>query len=119
MPDTPPAGPFRIRIAGREAPILCRAEQKLLFAIEEQVPLPNPRPVRVGCRKGGCGACRIKVISGDYVTAKMSRDHVTESEEREGYALACRLTPQSDLEIETAFLGPLRGRETQQELTKV
>jgi len=113
MPDTQSVGEFRVRIDGGEAPIMCRAEQKLLFAIEEQVPLPRPRPVRVGCRKGGCGACRIKVTSGDYVTAKMSRDHVTEAEERDGYALACRVTPRSDLEIETAFLGPRRGRKEQ------
>lgn len=113
MPQSLSEGGFRVTINGAEAPIICRAEQKLLFAIEEQVPFPHPRPVRVGCRKGGCGACRIKVTSGDYVTAKMSRDHVTEAEERQGFALACRLTPQSDLEIETAFLGPRRGREGQ------
>jgi len=111
MSEHESTGGFQVRILGEDAPIQCRAEQKLLFAIEEQVPLPRPRPVRVGCRKGGCGACRIKVNAGAYVTAKMSRDHVTEAEEQEGYALACRLTPQSDLEIEAAFLGPRRGRD--------
>ena len=114
MPDSQTGKAFKVQIKGSEAPILCREEQLLLFAIEEQVPYPQPRPVRVGCRKGGCGACRIKVTSGSYSTRKMSRDHISEDEEHSGYALACRLMPQSDLEIETAFLGSRRGRDRQQ-----
>ena len=110
MPDSQTEKSFCVRIKGSETPIHCRQRQLLLFAIEEQLPYPNTRPVRVGCRKGGCGACRIKVSSGSYSTLKMSRDHVSEAEEHSGYALACRLMPQSDLEIETAFLGPRRDR---------
>nr|WP_281245312.1 2Fe-2S iron-sulfur cluster binding domain-containing protein [Celeribacter neptunius] len=97
-----------IRIKGCETEIQCAEDQKVLFAMEQQIHIPNPRPVRVGCRKGGCGACRVKVTKGTFSTAKSSRTHVTEEEAAEGYALACRITPLSDLEIEPAFLGPRR-----------
>ena len=53
-----------------------------------------------GCFGGGCGICRIRVIDGDHITGKMSRAHVTEQEEAEGYALACKCFPCSDLQVE-------------------
>ena len=64
--------------------------------------------VRVGCRKGGCGACRVRVLSGEYTTLKMSRAHVSEAEERDGYALSCRLQARTDLLLRPAFVGPRR-----------
>jgi ferredoxin len=51
----------------------------------------------VGCRGGGCGTCRVRVRAGTYRTGRMSRAHVTLEEEREGYALACKLFPLEDL----------------------
>lgn len=58
--------------------------------------------VPVGCRGGGCGVCRVKVLSGDYERKKMSRTHVSEADEAEGITLSCRTLPQSDLVIELA-----------------
>lgn len=55
--------------------------------------------VPVGCRGGGCGACRVNVLSGDYDKKKMSRAHVSEAEEKAGMVLACRTLPKSDLRI--------------------
>lgn len=60
------------------------------------------RAVPVGCRGGGCGICRIRVLSGEVERGAMSRSHVTIEEERQGFALACRLFPRSDLVIEPA-----------------
>lgn len=95
-----------VTIHGWSGTIRVADEQTLLAAMEAQVIWPNPMPIRVGCRRGGCGACRIRVLSGDYRTGKMSRAHVSEDEQQQGYALACKLVPLSDLEIETAFRGP-------------
>lgn len=53
-----------------------------------------------GCCGGGCGICRIKISSGEYTTKKMSRKQVSEEEEKEGYALGCRVFPKSDMTIE-------------------
>jgi CDP-4-dehydro-6-deoxyglucose reductase len=103
-----------IRIEGEERSVSCATSEKLLTAIEREFWDPRQRPVRVGCRQGGCGACRIKVTDGHYATDKMSREHVTEEEEKQGFALACRVYPQSDLVIEPAFRGP-RGRRAKQD----
>ncbi|MGB0659117.1 MAG: 2Fe-2S iron-sulfur cluster-binding protein [Mangrovicoccus sp.] len=97
---------FTIKVGPSDIAIQCGEDEKLLFAMEAQIAFPHPQPIKVGCRKGGCGACRIKVKSGDYRTLKMSRDHVSEAEERQGYALACRVLPDSDLTIEPAFRSP-------------
>jgi len=52
-----------------------------------------------GCHGGGCGVCKVQVLSGEVVTETMSRSHVTEEEEREGFALACRCYPGSDITL--------------------
>ncbi|ATG48126.1 ferredoxin [Celeribacter ethanolicus] len=112
MPDGSPLSALHsIRIKGCETDILCAEDQKVLMAMEQTIHFPNPRPVRVGCRKGGCGACRVKVTKGSYTAEKSSRTHVTEEEAAEGYALACRISPRSDLELEPACLGPRRPVE--------
>lgn len=58
------------------------------------------RLILVGCRNGGCGMCKIRILQGEYSTGKMSRAQVSELEENEGYALACRTIPKSLLRIE-------------------
>lgn len=98
---------FSVWISGEDQPYLCGVGEKLLSALERCGQIP----VRVGCRQGGCGACRIRVISGDYETGKMSRAHVSEQEQGDGYALSCRVYPKSDLVIEPAFVGPRRFKE--------
>jgi len=64
-----------------------------------------------GCHNGGCGVCKIKVHSGKYTTLKMSRKHISEEEERNGVVLACRILPQSEMEIELiAEIKPMNYR---------
>jgi ferredoxin len=60
------------------------------------------RPVPVGCRGGGCGVCRVRVLQGDYHALRMSRRHVSAEEQQRGIALACRLVPRTDLVIQCA-----------------
>ncbi len=55
--------------------------------------------IRVGCRTGGCGLCKVRILGGDYQTGKMSRSHVSEAEELQGYVLACRTLPAGALEF--------------------
>lgn len=92
----------RIWLKGQDEPHYCPPGEKVLTALERD----TVGEVRVGCRQGGCGACRVRVISGDYEVAKMSRAHVSEAEEKDGYALSCRLFAKSDLVLEPAFRGP-------------
>ena len=70
-------------------------EEHLLHGMERL----GRRGIPVGCRGGGCGVCKVQVIAGDYRTLKMSRNCVSSAEEAQGFALACRLYANSDLDI--------------------
>jgi ferredoxin len=58
-------------------------------------------PVRlpVGCRRGGCGVCRVRVTRGDYRSAPMSRAHVSAEDEASGLVLSCCIYPLSELSL--------------------
>ena len=56
----------------------------------------------VGCRGGGCGICRVIVRSGSYDAGKMNKRLVTSEDASIVLALACKLYPTSDLELECA-----------------
>lgn len=89
---------FTITVAGSGAAFPCCGDQRLLVAMEQarQSALP------VGCRRGGCGVCRIRVLDGVYDTTPMSAAHVTEEDKAQGYALSCCVFPRSDLVVEAA-----------------
>lgn len=55
--------------------------------------------IPVGCRGGGCGVCKVRVVEGRYHTRKMSRACISEEEEACGVVLACRLFADSDLRL--------------------
>ena len=55
--------------------------------------------IPVGCRNGGCGVCKVAVLSGEFEVRAMSRAHVSEDEERQGQVLACRVRPATDIRL--------------------
>lgn len=57
----------------------------------------------VGCRGGGCGICKIKILKGNYELGKMSKAKIDDYELGKGYTLACKTYPKSDLVVE--FIG--------------
>ncbi|KHS43827.1 MULTISPECIES: 2Fe-2S iron-sulfur cluster-binding protein [Novosphingobium] len=85
----------QIRIVGG-AQFTCSEEERVLFAMERS----GLDEIGVGCRGGGCGFCRVRVVEGKYRTGKMSTAKVTAADQAQGYALACRLYPLNDLLIE-------------------
>ena len=57
-------------------------------------------PLRQGCCGGGCGVCRMKVVSGEWFGFKpMSAAHVSGEDKREGVVLLCCIQPRSDMVI--------------------
>ena len=79
----------------------CGEDQHLLQGMQTfRVGQPLLRVIPVGCRGGGCGVCRIRILSGDYEAKKMSRKHIPEEDQARGIVLACRIYPRSELEIE-------------------
>ena len=91
----------RVTVVGSAEEFSCTGEQHLLQGMQTfRVGLPLLKVIPVGCRGGGCGVCRIRVVSGDYEAKKMSRKHVSEDAQAQGVALACRVYPRSALQIE-------------------
>ena len=57
-------------------------------------------PVHYGCFGGGCGICKMKIVSGGYHTEKrMSVAHATPEEQKEGIVLICCVKPRDNLSI--------------------
>lgn len=73
-------------------------DQSLLAGSERCLPQAIPH----GCRGGGCGRCKVRILEGDYLSMRMSKAHVSDSQAYVGYALACRVYPLTDLRIEVA-----------------
>ena len=72
------------------------ANQSVLASIEAD----GRSLIKVGCRRGGCGMCKVKILRGQYSNRKMSRAHISVEEEIQGFVLACRATPESDLLVQ-------------------
>lgn len=62
----------------------------------------NIRAVPVGCRGGGCGVCRVRVLDGSYDSLRMSVKHISAVDAADRVVLACRIIPTTDLVLELA-----------------
>jgi ferredoxin len=86
---------FQIKIADTGEAFQCQAEQTVLNAM---VGLGR-KGIPSGCHGGGCGICKVQVLQGDYHHLPMSAAHISDSERRDKFALACRVYPESDIEL--------------------
>jgi ferredoxin len=80
----------------------CRSDQNLLTAMIAA----RQTGIKVGCRNGGCGVCRVQVSSGHFSSQKMTRSRISEADEAAGIVLACRISPLSDLGVKPFPLKP-------------
>lgn len=93
---------FNILIEDTSEHYACSGTRSLL---EGMVSLGR-KGIPVGCRNGGCGVCKVAVLSGEFEARAMSRAHVSENEERLGQVLACRVRPATDIRL--AVLGGMK-----------
>lgn len=77
------------------AQFACPDGERVLIAMERA----GVDDIDVGCRGGGCGVCRVRVVEGKFRTGPMSKAKVSDQERAAGYALACRLYPLGDLSL--------------------
>ena len=84
-----------IEIAGSGERYACAPGQDLLRAMESL----GRRGIPAGCRGGGCGVCKVHVEAGRFHTGKMSRACVSDAEQGEGFVLACKAYPDSNLRL--------------------
>jgi ferredoxin len=73
----------------------CAVNQTLLQGMEKL----GKKGIPVGCRGGGCGVCKVQIISGEYTKKKMSRACVSELDEADHRVLACRCQPASNITL--------------------
>jgi len=106
----------RVEVVDTEQEFFCREDQHLLQGMQNfRLGVPMLRAIPVGCRGGGCGICRIQVLSGTYESLKMSRKHIPEADQARGMVLACRIYPRSDLRIEVLSLPEVQPEPAGQE----
>jgi len=87
--------PHRITIEGSDqAYVVSHDGQSVLDAMAGR-----PSAVAIGCRSGGCGVCRVQVLSGDFQRGEMSVEQISAECHSKGYVLACRIYPTSDLHL--------------------
>lgn len=65
---------------------------------------------KFGCRRGGCGACKVHLVSGrvDYPKA-VSETVLPEPDRRDGICLSCRAVPVTDVVIRLSAGDRLRS----------
>lgn len=88
---------FQVTISQTGEQFFCSSKESLLAGMARL----GRRGIPAGCLNGGCGVCKVRVLSGRVQKlGPVSRAHVTADEELAGYSLACRLAPQCKLELE-------------------
>lgn len=87
---------FEIRVSPFDTKIPCAPGQSVLSAVFE-----SGKFIRYGCKNGGCGSCRIRVVDGD-VEQRGSPFGLSEVDRASGWVLACTAIPLSDCEIDVA-----------------
>jgi 3-phenylpropionate/trans-cinnamate dioxygenase ferredoxin reductase subunit len=88
-----------VRIAQTDERYPCVSGESLLAGMAKL----GRRGIPVGCLNGGCGVCKVRVLRGAvHKLGPISRAHVSAEEENDGYALACRVVPEGDVELEVA-----------------
>jgi len=52
-----------------------------------------------GCKNGLCGACKCKIIAGEFALDTYNNKVLTDEERQQGYTLLCKTVAKSDLEL--------------------
>jgi CDP-4-dehydro-6-deoxyglucose reductase len=86
---------YRITLSPVGNIVLCGLEETVLTAI-----LRSGASVMFGCRGGGCGTCKMRLISGRVDHGRCSAAVLPEDERESGWFLSCQARALSDLTIE-------------------
>ncbi|MDR1278424.1 MAG: 2Fe-2S iron-sulfur cluster binding domain-containing protein [Treponema sp.] len=87
---------YQIKVEDTGECFSCTGEQAVLAAMLRA----RRGPLDYGCCGGGCGVCRMRIVSGEWTLFRpMSRAHVSESDLKQGIALLCCVQPRSDMVI--------------------
>ena len=98
MPNEP--HPHRVTLVDSGESFVCEPQESVLHGLARL----GKRGIPVGCRGGGCGICKVEVLSGEFRKRVMSRDHVSVDDEAHHRVLACRICPEGDLTLKVIGL---------------
>jgi ferredoxin len=85
----------RITVEGEDVAIDCGPEETILEALHR-----THHAVRVGCRRGGCGVCKVDIVNGEVAYTRPVADKVlTDQDKADGICLTCRAVPTTDLHV--------------------
>jgi ferredoxin len=82
----------------------CRPGQSVLEAMRSV----HHVAISAGCHNGGCGVCKVEILTGEIERGRMSAAHITREEAEAGVVLACRAYPVSHCEIKVIGAVPKR-----------
>lgn len=85
--------------------VMCGCGQTVLTAI-----LESGARVMFGCRGGGCGTCKMRLISGRVDHGRCSAAVLPEEERESGWFLSCQARALSDLTVELTATNKYRAR---------
>lgn len=71
----------------------CEATETIIQGLDRQ----GLNWIKTGCRKGGCGACKVRLVEGQVSHGRLNSFVCSPEEQEEGYLLACQSRPKSDL----------------------
>ncbi|NKB77718.1 MAG: 2Fe-2S iron-sulfur cluster binding domain-containing protein [Gammaproteobacteria bacterium] len=84
---------YTVNIEQWHTPVTIRKGTILEAALSQGVPYPH------NCRAGECGNCKARLLSGQVSHEPCFKEALSDTERGEGYILACRAIPKTDLDI--------------------
>lgn len=77
-------------------PVTARHDENILAALARA-----GLRYRIGCRRGGCGICKLRLVLGEVRYERAVAESVLSDDERvEGVCLSCRAVPVTDVVVE-------------------
>jgi ferredoxin len=98
------AGVFTVTLNAVGDAIACGPGESVLAAI-----LRSGASVVFGCRGGGCGTCKMRLISGQVDHGRCSTAVLPEEEKQNGWFLSCQARALGDLTVELTAANRYRG----------
>lgn len=87
---------YKITVEPTGEEFFCSEDEFLLQAMQRV----GCGPIRYGCFGGGCGVCKMRVLSGEIdIQKKMSKAHVSDGEKSQGIVLICCVKPRSNITL--------------------
>lgn len=88
--------PARIVVLGSDVALDCSDGETILAALHR-----GGHAVRSGCRRGGCGICKLHLIEGSVsYTHVVAPTVLSDAERADGVCLTCRAVPDGEVTLE-------------------